>query len=193
MHSVLGMALAAAAGWNAFLPLLALAFAHRLSGRIPIGSPYTFLSSNGGILALLLLLPIELFGDKAPSIERVNDRLGLIYRPVAGALMMLATTKGTGLPAVLAAVIGAALALGMHLLKVRYRRPLSGILGGIPTPVASAGEDFFVAMGAILALLLPIAGGIVMLLAALLVWWIGNVVQRKVRRDAAAIAPAPQT
>jgi len=187
------MALAAAAGWNAFLPLLALAFAHRLSGRIPIGSPYTFLSSNGGILALLLLLPIELFGDKAPSIERVNDRLGLIYRPVAGALMMLATTKGTGLPAVLAAVIGAALALGMHLLKVRYRRPLSGILGGIPTPVASAGEDFFVAMGAILALLLPIAGGIVMLLAALLVWWIGNVVQRKVRRDAAAIAPAPQT
>lgn len=193
MHIVLGMALAAAAGWNAFLPLLALAFAHRLSGRIPVGSPYTFLSSNGGILALLILLPLELFGDKAPSIEAVNDRLGLFYRPAAGALIMLATTAGTGLPAVVAAVIGAALALGMHLLKVRYRHPLSGILGGIPTPVASAAEDFFVAIGAVVALLLPIAGLIIMALAAVLAWWVGTVVQRKVRRDATAIAAAPQT
>ena len=193
MHIVLGMALAAAAGWNAFLPLLALAFAHRLSGRIPIGSPYTFLSSNGGILVLLLLLPIELFGDKAPSIEAVNDRVGTIYRPVAGALIMLATTTGTGLPGILAALIGAALALGMHLLKVRYRHPLSGIMGGIPTPVASAAEDFFVAIGAIVALLQPIAGLAIMAVAALLAWWVGGVVQRKVRRDAATIAAASQT
>jgi hypothetical protein len=187
------MALAAAAGWNAFLPLLALAFAHRLSGRIPIGSPYTFLSSNIGILVLLLLLPIELFGDKAPSIEAVNDRFGLVYRPVAGALILLATTTGTGLPGILAALIGAALALGMHLLKVRYRHPLSGVMGGIPTPVASAGEDFFVAIGAIVTLLQPIAGLAIMALAALLAWWIGGVVRRKVQRDAVTIAATPQT
>ncbi|MDQ6601112.1 MAG: DUF4126 domain-containing protein [Chloroflexota bacterium] len=192
MHIVLGMALAAAAGWNAFLPLLALTFAHRLSGRIPIGSPYTFLASNGGIVVLLLLLPLELFGDKSPTIEAINDRLGLFYRPVAGALIMLATTKDTGLPAVLAAIIGAALALGLHLLKVRYRRPLTGVFGGIPTPVASAGEDFVVAIGAIIALLLPIAGLIVMALAAGLAWWIGSIVRRKVGRDMAAMTTASQ-
>jgi len=192
MHIVLGMALAAAAGWNAFLALLVLAFAHRLTGRIPIGSPYTFLSSNGGLLALLLLLPIELFGDKAPSSETINNRLGLVYRPVAGALILLATTTGTGLPGVLAAIIGAALALGMHLLKVRYRRPLSGILSGLPSPAASAGEDFFVAVGAVIALLLPIAGLIIMALAALLAWWVGTFVQRKVQRDTAVIV-TPQT
>jgi len=192
MHIVLGMALAAAAGWNAFLALLVLAFAHRLTGRIPIGSPYTFLSSNGGLLALLLLLPIELFGDKAPSSETFNNRLGLVYRPVAGALILLATTTGTRLPAILAAIIGAALALGMHLLKVRYRRPLSGILSGLPSPAASAGEDFLVAVGAVIALLLPIAGLIIMALAALLAWWVGNFVQRKVQRDTAVIV-TPQT
>lgn len=193
MHIVLGMALAAAAGWNAFLALLVLAFAHRLSSRIPIGPPYTFLSSNIGILVLLLLLlPIELFGDKAPRSETINNRLGLIYRPVAGALIMLATTTGTGLPAVLAAIIGAALALGMHLLKVRYRRPLSGILSGLPSPAASAGEDFVVAVGAVAALLQPIAGLVIMALAALLAWWIGNFVRRKVQRDT-AVATAPQT
>lgn len=188
MHIVLGMALAAAAGWNAFLPLLALAFAHRLSGRIPVGSPYTFLSSNGGLLVLLvLLLPIELFADKAPSIEKVNNRAGLIYRPVVGALIMLATTKDTGLPAIVAAVIGVALALGMHLLKVRYRHPLSGILGGMPTPIASAAEDFFVAIGAVIALLVPIVGLIIMAVGALLAWWVGTVVRRRVRRNADAV------
>jgi len=191
MHIVLGMALAAAAGWNAFLPLLALAFAHRLSARIPIGSGYAFLASNGGIVVLLLLLPIELFGDKSPTVEAINDRLGLVYRPVAGALLMLATTNDTSMPAPLAALIGAALALGMHLLKVRYRRPLTGVFGGIPTPVASAGEDFVVAIGAIVALLLPVAGLVVILLAAALAWWIGSVVRRKTGSDAAEMATAP--
>lgn len=192
MHIVLGMALAAAAGWNAFLPLFALAFAHRLSGRIPLDPSYSFLSGNGGILALLLLLPIELFGDKAPTLERVNDRLGAVYRPVAGVLIMLATTHGTGLPAPFAAMIGAALALGMYLLKVRYRRPLSSILGGIPSPVASAAEDFIIAIGAIVALLLPVVGLLLFALVAILAWWVGTIVIRKVRRDV-AIAPAPQT
>jgi len=39
---------------------------------------------------------------------------------------------------------------------------------------------------------LPIAGLIIMALAALLAWWVGNFVQRKVQRDT-AVAPAPQT
>jgi hypothetical protein len=195
MDIVMGMALAAAAGWNAFLPLLALAFAHRLSGRIPIASPYTFIASNGGMVVLLALLPVELFGDKAPGWDAQNDRLGMIYRPVAGALIMLATTKQTGLPGVLAALIGAALALGMHLLKVRYRRPLVGVMAGIPTPVASAGEDFAVALVCFAALLWPVVGLVLVALFALLSWWVGNVVRRKVQRDnpevAAAIAPQP--
>lgn len=190
MDIVLGMALAAAAGWNAFLPLLALGFAHRLSDRIPIASPYTFLASNGGLLALLALLPIELFGDKAPGWDARNDRLGAVYRPVAGALIMLATTKQTGLPGVLAALIGAALALGMHLLKVRYRRPLANILAGIPTPVASAVEDFAVALICFAALLWPVVGLALVALCAPLAWWGGNVAQRRAHGGEPAIARA---
>lgn len=195
MNIVLGMALAAAAGWNAFLPLLALAFAHRLSGRIPIASPWTFIASNGGLIVLLALLPVELFGDKAPGWDAQNDRLGMIYRPIAGALIMLATTKQTGLPGVLAALIGAALALGMHLLKVRYRRPLVGVMAGIPIPVASAGEDFAVALACFVALLVPVAGLALVALFALLAWWLGTVMRRKMQRDepeiAATAAPQP--
>src|SRR4051812_49517541 len=103
---VMGMALASAAGWNAFLPLVALAIAHRVTSRVPIASPYTFVSSPAGLIVLLaLLLPVELFIDKAPGPDARNDRFGMVYRPAAGALIMLATTKDTALPGVLAALI----------------------------------------------------------------------------------------
>lgn len=190
MHIVMGIALAGAAGWNAFLPLLMLAFAHRLSGRIPIDAPYTFISSVGGLIVLLALLPIELFLDKGPGWDAMNDRYAAFYRPLAGALIMLATTKGTGLPAVLAAIIGAAAAYGMHALKTRYRRPLSRILGGIGVPAASLGEDFVVALCAFLALLLPVVGVILLALAALCMWWVGGVTQRRAQQPRAEAAPA---
>jgi hypothetical protein len=188
VHVVMGMALASAAGWNAFLPLVALAIAHRVNNaRVPIASPYTFLSSPIGLIILLVvLLPIELFIDKAPGPDARNDRFGLFYRPASGALIMLATTKDTALPGILAAIIGAALALGMHLLKVRYRRPLATIYGGVVTPVASALEDGAVLLISLIGLLAPIGGLILAALSALGMAWIGTVVRRKAAESAPA-------
>jgi hypothetical protein len=185
VHVAMGMALAAAAGWNAFLPLVALAIAHRASHRIPIASPYTFLSSTIGLIVLLAaLLPIELFIDKAPGLDARNDRVAILYRPLAGALIMLATTRDTALPGIAAAIIGAALALGMHVLKVRYRRPLALLMSGLITPVASAMEDGTVLLITLAGLLLPILGVILAALSALGIWLIG----RAVRRRAASVA-----
>lgn len=190
MHVVMGMALASAAGWNAFLPLVALAIAHRANSRVPIASPYTFLSSPIGLIILLVvLLPIELFIDKAPGPDARNDRFGLFYRPAAGALIMLATTKDTALPGILAAIIGAALALGMHLLKVRYRRPLATIYGGVMTPVASAMEDGAVLLISLIGLIAPIGGLILAALSALGMAWIGTVVRRKAAAESTPAEP----
>jgi hypothetical protein len=184
------MALAIAAGWNAFLPLVALAIAHRANARVPIGSPYTFLSSPLGLIALLVvLLPLELFIDKAPGPDARNDRFGLFYRPAAGALIMLATTKDTALPGIVAAVIGATLALGAHLLKVRYRRPLATLHGGVLTPVASVMEDGAVLLISLVGLLAPIGGLILAALTALVMGWIGTVVRRKATSETVPAEP----
>ncbi len=169
MNIMMGIALAGAAGWNAFLPLLELGFAHKLGPhRIPLAAPFTFLSTIGGFLILLILLPIELFLDKAPRWDALNDRFGAVYRPLAGALIMVATTRGTSLPGIVAAIIGAAVAFGMHLLKIRYRRPLTPVLAGMATPVASFVEDLLAALIGFLALIAPIAGLSLLILAALL-------------------------
>jgi hypothetical protein len=198
VHVVMGMALASAAGWNAFLPLVALAIAHRVNHRVPIAAPYTFLSSVLGLIVLLAaLLPIELFIDKAPGPDAKNDRFGVVYRPAAGALLMLATRKDTALPGIHAAIIGAALALGTHLLKVRYRRPLAALFGGVMTPVAAAMEDGAVLLIALVGLLAPIGGLNLASLTALGKGWVGALVRRKVTTETppaepvAAITPQP--
>jgi Domain of unknown function (DUF4126) len=194
VHVAMGMALAAAAGWNAFLPLVALAIAHRASHRIPIASPYTFLSSTLGLIVLLAaLLPIELFIDKAPGLDARNDRVAILYRPLAGALIMLATTRDTALPGIAAAIIGAALALGMHVLKVRYRRPLASLMSGLITPVASAMEDGTVLLITLAGLLLPILGIILAALSALGIWLIGRVVRRRAASVATESLPVTAT
>ena len=179
---IMGMALAGTAGLNAFVPLLALAFAHRLSDRVHIGAHYTWLSSSVGLVVTLLLLPIELFVDKAPGWDTVNDRAARFYRPIAGALIMLATTADSNLHPILAAIIGAAIALGMHTLKTRYRHPLTQVFAGIPTPIASAVEDFCAALVCFLALLWPIVGFVALIVVAAVTWRLGSVVRRRVAR-----------
>ena len=75
---------------------------------------------------------------------------------------MLATTKDTALPGIFAALIGAALALGAHLLKVRYRRPLATLYGGVLTPVASVMEDVAVLLISLRRAARAVIGGLVL-------------------------------
>lgn len=185
MAVVMGAALAGAAGWNAILPLLLLGFAARLGHRVVLAPPYIALSGTLALLLLLLLLPVELLLDKIPDMDARNDRFGVVYRPVAGALAMLAVTGQAGIAAVFLALLGAALALAMHLLKVRYRRPLTGVMGGLPVPIASVAEDFLVVLISFVALLLPALGVGVLAIVAALAGWLGAVFRRRPTRDVA--------
>ncbi len=183
MAIVMGLALASVAGWNAFLPLVAIAIVGRGGDRLGLRAPYTALSHPLALVVLLVvLLPIELFLDKIPGWDARNDRIGALYRPLAGALIMAAVTQRTALPGVVAALIGAAVAFGMHTLKVRYRRPLASLLAGIVAPVASGAEDFAALFVIVAALFLPVLGFILAVAFALLAAWLGIVLQRRAAR-----------
>lgn len=181
----MGLALAAMAGWNAFLPLVAVAIVGRISDRLGLRVPYAALAQPLALIVLLIaLLPIELLLDKIPGWDARNDRVGAFYRPLAGALVMAAVTQRTALPGVVAALLGAAAAFAMHGLKVRYRRPLAAILAGVVTPVASAAEDGAALLVAVAALLLPALGLGLAIAGALLAAWLGIVLHRRVARTA---------
>jgi len=182
---VTGLVLAATAGLNAFLPLVVLVMAERLGRRVGLVAPFDLLASGGGILALLLLLPVEIFADKIPRVDVFNDRLGLVYRPLAGAVAMAAVTRGTPLSVAAAALIGGAVALAVHLLKVFYRRPLAGYQAGAVQPLASFWEDGFAAAAAVFAFVVPVGGVATLALAASLMGWVGIALRRHTPRPAA--------
>ena len=81
-----GIGLAAPAGLNAYIPLLALALADRATNRVTFNAPYDVLSSNLGIAILIILLTVEVTVDKIPGVDHVNDLIQSFVRPAAGAI-----------------------------------------------------------------------------------------------------------
>ena len=163
-----GLALAAASGWNTFLPLLLIALGDRVAGDL-LDRPYTAISSLGGILTLLTLLTIEIVVDKIPRADLVNDILGSALRPAAAALccMALASTDDSLHP-VLALSAGLLIGGAMHWWRAGWRRIVEVESRGIGTPLVSMVEDAMSGLTAIAGLLYGPAG----LATAVIAWFI---------------------
>src|SRR5690606_31971376 len=93
------------------------------------------ISSNAGIVVILLVLGVELIGDKIPRIDRMNDLLHTVIRPAMGALCFAAVASESGeLNTWVAAVLGLAIAGAVHLWKMRSRPALTKATSGIGNP-----------------------------------------------------------
>lgn len=157
-----GTGLAAACGWNTFLPLLILALGDRITDGELLVRPYDSLSSVGGILILLLLATIELIADKTPRLDHAFDVLGSVLRPATAGLAMMAITQRDGsMHPILALIVGMSIGALVHWDKVRRRISLAGKGNGLATPLVSMTEDFCSMITAACSLLLGIVGPIV--------------------------------
>lgn len=163
-----GLALAAASGWNTFLPLLLLALGDRVAGDL-LDRPYTVISSLAGILTLLTLLTVEIVVDKIPRADLVSDVLGAALRPAAGALCCMAlAASDDSLHPVLALGAGLLAAGAMHWWRAGWRRVVEVESRGVATPLVSMVEDAMCGLTAVAAVLYGPAG----LLAAVLGWFV---------------------
>src|SRR4051794_24450563 len=84
-----GFGLSAPAGLNAWLPLLITGLAGRL-GFIKLHAPFDTLTNTWALLVVGLLLTIEIFADKIPAIDSINDIIHTFIRPVAGGILFAA-------------------------------------------------------------------------------------------------------
>lgn len=155
-YTVSAIALAAAAGLNAYIPLLGLALADRLTGRIDLDRPFDVISSTGGIVVLLVLLTIEVVVDKIPKVDMVNDLVNSAIRPAAGAFLFMAITDGHGeVDMIVAMTLGLLIAGGAHAAKSISRLRATEATDGMINPLMSLAEDTISAMLTMLAILLP--------------------------------------
>lgn len=167
------MLLAAAAGLNAFLPILGLALADRFTKSVDLPQPYNIISSSAGIAILLALVTIELVADKIPRIDHLNDLINSPIRPAAGMFLMMAAVSGKGeVHEVVAMFIGLLLAGAIHAWKSIKRTRITLATNGLANPMVSLVEDGIAGIATLLAIAAPWIGLIVAIPAGIGLNWI---------------------
>ena len=170
MDVITGIALAAPAGLNAYIPLLAVAVSERL-GWIQLREPFDILGEWWLIAIIAVLLLVEIVADKVPAVDSVNDAIQTIVRPAAGGLLAVAAAGAGEIHPVVLVVVGVLMAGGVHAAKASARPALNAVTGGTAAPVASTAEDLVAVVMTALAILAPLLTVIVVLALLGGIWW----------------------
>jgi Domain of unknown function (DUF4126) len=158
-NTLTGVLLAAAAGLNAFLPLLGLGLVDRFSSLIDLEQPYDVTSSPWGIALMLLLATADLVLDKIPRVDHLNDLLNSAIRPAAGMFLIMAVTNGKReIDEVVAMLLGLLIAGAVHVIKAVSRTRITIATNGLANPLVSLVEDGVAGIVTLFALTLPWLG-----------------------------------
>lgn len=196
-----GAGLAAAAGLNAYIPLLVMGIAGRLDWiQLPAG--WTWLENEWVMVIIGVLLVVEIVADKVPAVDSVNDWIQTVVRPASGGIVFAGgigtTTVAVDDPesffssgAWVPIAIGILLALLVHLAKMAVR-PIANLgTAGVAAPVLSTAEDGASLLMVFFALVAPV---LVLIGLALMVLGFVLLVRalRRRRRARAAAATPPE-
>lgn len=158
-----GFGLATPAGLNAWLPMLITGLMARFTDLIKLQGPFTLLSETWVLIVLGVLLLVEIFADKIPAVDTVNDVIHTFIRPTAGGILFAAYGGAVGgLDPTLGFILGLLSAGSMHALKATSRPIITATTGGIGNPIVSFMEDIVAGGVAVLALVAPIVAAIFM-------------------------------
>lgn len=167
--------LSASAGLNAYIPLFIVAVIAHFTSWFKLNPPYDTLGNPWIVILLGVLIIIEFLADKVPAFNHFNDLLQTLVRPVAGAIVFAASARVlTDINPVLSLACGLIIAGGVHAVKALAIRPaVTATTGGAGNVPVSLAEDGIAVITSFLAIVLPvIIACILVLLTALLVWWL---------------------
>jgi Domain of unknown function (DUF4126) len=192
LATLTGLGLSAAAGLNAYIPLLAVGLLARFTDLLSLPAGYAWLE-NGWVLAVVaVLLVAELVLDKIAVVDHVNDAVQTVVRPAVGGVIFAATTAAERIDASAwmrdnpwaGVLLGVLVALLVHGAKATARPIVNTSTAGVGTPVVSAAEDATSLALSLVAILAPVlvAVALALLLAAGVL-----LVRRRRRRPAAPV------
>ncbi|MEV0355334.1 DUF4126 domain-containing protein [Nocardia sp. NPDC050697] len=185
----LGLGLAAACGFRAFLPLLMLSAAARFDlFGLDLNESFAWIGSTGALIALAVAAGTELLADLIPYVDNLLSIVGNVTGPIAGAIAAgsVFQTADPSTAAIAGIIVGGPTALAFSTTQTGVRAASTATTGGLTNPVVSIVESILTFCTVLLALVLPVL--IPVLLAGLgyLMW---RVTRRFRRRRAAVAAP----
>lgn len=159
-----GAGISAAAGLNAFIPLVIVGVFARFTSFIELPSQLAWLESWPVIIVSLAFLALELVLDKIPGVDHVNDLLQSIIRPVVGGILFAATAASVIVDdsnfwkenPIVAGVVGAIIAACVHTGKAASRPAVNAATGGTGAPLASFAEDATAVALTLIAIFVPV-------------------------------------
>lgn len=196
-----GTGLAAAAGLNAYIPLLVVGLSSRFLDWVQLPSAWAWLENEWVLVILGVLFVIEIVADKIPAVDTVNDWIQTIIRPTAGGILFgsgsASETVAVTDPASFFAsnqwvpiVIGIVLSLLVHTGKSLARPAANAVTAGVAAPVLSVAEDVSSVVLSLFAILFPVL--VIVALAGLAVGLVALVRRMRRRRREKKLAPLGQ-
>jgi hypothetical protein len=159
--------LSTSAGLNAYIPLLMVSLAARFPAHDPflkLAEPYDVMANAWVIGILVVLLLIEMFVDKIPAVDTINDVIQTFVRPAAGAVLFAANANVvTDINPVFALIAGLLVAGSVHTAKGITRPAITATTAGTGNWLVSILEDIAAVVISILSILVPIILGVVLM------------------------------
>jgi hypothetical protein len=186
LASLTGLGLSAAAGLNAYIPLLLVGLLARFTDAVALPQSFGWLR-NGWVLAVVaVLLVAEMVLDKVPVVDHVNDAIQTFVRPAVGGAIFAATAAAQQADAStwmrqhqwVGWLLGVVVAGLVHAGKASARPVVNVSTVGFGTPLVSAAEDAVSLGVSLLAIFAPL----LVVVALLLLAWAAVVVARRLRR-----------
>src|SRR5919198_3449923 len=91
LASLTALGLSAAAGLNAYIPLLLVGLLARYTDVVTLPQSSAWLENGYVLVVLAVLLAAEMVLDKVAVVDHVNDAIQTFIRPTAGGAIFAAT------------------------------------------------------------------------------------------------------
>ncbi len=195
LPAMLGLGLAAASGLRIFIPLLMAALAARFQlFGIELNESMAWMTSNTAIAALGLATVLEVVADKIPLLDNALHAVGIVARPIAGAVAAGSVFAGLDptAAAVAGIIVGAPTALAFGAAQGGTRAASTATTGGLANPFLSLMDDVLSVGTVLLAFLMPMLIPVALLLVFWGVWKLYHRWQRDRGPNSNRIEPAPR-
>lgn len=174
-----GLALASAAGLNAYIPMLGIGLLSRFTELVQLPDGWLWLENEWCLGIVGVLLAVEILVDKFPALDTVNDVIQTVVRPASGGIVFAAGASSDTVavtdPAsfvssgqIWPVVLGIVIALVPHLLKAIARPIVNVMTAGAGAAVMSTLEDIGAVILTFLAIIVPVLALVFVVLVVVL-------------------------
>jgi len=191
---LLGLGVAMATGFRAFMPMLLVALANKFQlAGLSFSEDFAWLSSNTVLIALSVAAVIEFIADKIPIVDNFLDKAGLVVRPIMGTIagMAVFSSADPAIPALIA-IVTLPGAEAVQVVKGSTRAVSTATSLGAMNPFISLFEDLAAAAAVVLSLLLPVLVPIFLAVFFYMAWRIYKFVRRRFSRSPQACVKGPR-